>query len=76
MSPSREYSCPPPKEFDLTKMSDVIRFLESHSWKPTASTEPYGEQKTTFVRFQCSRCKAEWVSFASGATRGHSGKGD
>lgn len=58
--------CLPPKKFDLTKMPDVIRFLESHSWMPVASTEPYGEQKTTFVRFQCSKCKAELVSFASG----------
>ena len=57
--------CPPPKEFDMTKMSDVVRFLESHSWKAVASTEPYGEQKTTFARFQCTKCKAEWVSFAS-----------
>ena len=57
--------CAPPKEFDMTKMSDVVRFLESHRWKAIASTEPYGEQKTTFTRFQCTKCKAEWVSFAS-----------
>ena len=49
----------------MTKMPDVIRFLESHSWRPMASTEPYGEQKTTFVRFKCSKCNAELVSFAS-----------
>jgi len=49
----------------MTKVSDVVRFLESHSWKAVASTEPYGEQKTTFARFQCTKCKAEWVSFAS-----------
>jgi len=53
----------------MTKMADVIRFLEGHKWKPAASTKPYGDQKTTFVRFQCSRCKAEWVSFASNASR-------
>ena len=49
----------------MTKVADVVRFIESHSWKAIASTEPYGEQKTTFARFQCTKCKAEWVSFAS-----------
>jgi ribosomal protein S27E len=49
----------------MTKVSDVVRFLEGHSWKVIASTEPYGEQKTTFARFRCTKCKAEWVSFAS-----------
>lgn len=57
--------CPSPKEFDMTKVADVVRFLEGHNWKAVASTEPYGEQKTTFARFQCTRCKAEWVSLAS-----------
>jgi hypothetical protein len=49
----------------MTKIEDVVRFLEGHRWKPVASTEPYGAQKTTFARFQCKKCKAEWVSFAS-----------
>ena len=61
----KEYPCLPPKEFDMTKVSDVVRYLESHNWKAIASTEPYGDQKTTFTRFQCTKCKAEWVSFAS-----------
>ena len=73
---SVEPSCLPPKEFDMTKMSDVIRFLESHRWKPVASTEPYGEQKTTFVRFQCSKCKAELVSFASSPAGNALSKGE
>jgi len=64
----KESPCPPPKEFDMTKVGDVVRFLESHNWKAVASTEPYGEQKTTFARFQCTRCKAEWVSLASNPT--------
>jgi len=63
--PAKDGHCIPPKEFDMTKVADVVRFLESHSWKAVASTEPYGEQKTTFARFQCTRCKAEWVSLAS-----------
>ena len=48
----------------MTKVSDVVLFLESHSWMAIASTEPYGEQMTTFARFQCTKCKAVWVSFA------------
>ena len=59
----------------MTKMSDVIRFLESHRWRPVASTEPYGEQKTTFVRFQCASCKAELVSFASSPAGDSKGEG-
>lgn len=51
----------------MTKILDVIRFLEGHRWRPTASTKPYGDQKTTFVRYQCSKCKTEWVSLASSA---------
>ena len=50
----------------MAKMPEVIRFLESHDWKVVASTEPYGDQRTTFARFQCSRCGAELVSFATG----------
>lgn len=50
----------------MTKMPDVVRYLESHDWKVAASTGPYGDQPTTFVRFQCSKCDAGWVSFASG----------
>jgi hypothetical protein len=61
----KEHPCSPPREFDMTKVTDVVRFLECHSWKVIASTEPYGEQKTTFTRFQCTKCKAEWVSLAS-----------